>query len=242
MSNVIHLSFEGRPVHLTDDGWLNATKSAKQFGKEPTAWLRQVDTLEYLYCLGEALGVNSVSLTELNEIKELDASRSWVRSKILGLTKRTDLVMTACPFQLPALCACEFLNRADTTAAQARCNNAQVSGDRTVQFPHAESFASRPSISLNTIKRNQRAESGLFIQSQGKAQKWGSTCPLLQIRNSPLLRPSINGYRPYLHVFSAKGRPSPGAGQRLPMVGFCLPNEKEHGMSHHEPSQFLLSG
>lgn len=94
MSNVIHLSFDGRPVHLTDDGWLNATKSAKQFGKEPTAWLRQIDTLEYLHCLGEALGVNSVSLTEFNEIKDLDASRSWVRSKVLSLTKRTGLIKT----------------------------------------------------------------------------------------------------------------------------------------------------
>jgi len=94
MNNVIHLNFEGRPVHLTDDGWLNATKIAKQFGKEPTAWLRQIDTLEYLYCMGEALGVNSVRLTELNKIKELDASRSWVRTKILNLTKRTGLIKT----------------------------------------------------------------------------------------------------------------------------------------------------
>lgn len=94
MSNIIHLNFDGYPVHLTEDGWLNATKSAKQFGKEPTAWLRQIDTLEYLYCMGEALGVNSVSLTELNEIKGLDASKSWVKSKILNLTKRTGLVNT----------------------------------------------------------------------------------------------------------------------------------------------------
>lgn len=142
----------------------------------------------------------------------------------------------------PVLYAGEFLNRADTTAAQARCNNAQVSGDRTDQFLHAESFASCHSNSLNKIERNLGAESGPFIQSQGKAQKWSSTCPLLQIRNSPLLRPSISGYLPELHVCSIKGRPSLGPGQRLPMVGFCLPNEKEPGVSHHGPSQFLLSG
>lgn len=94
MNNVIHLNFEGHPVHLTDDGWLNATKSAKQFGKEPTAWLRQIETLDYLYCMGEALGVNSVSLTEFNKIKELDVSKSSVKSKILSLTKRTGLVKT----------------------------------------------------------------------------------------------------------------------------------------------------
>lgn len=150
--------------------------------------------------------------------------------------------MTACSFPLPAPCARELLNRADTTVAQARGNNAQVSGDRVVQFSHAESFVSSPSNSLNEIKRNHGGESGTFIQSQGKAQKWGSTCPLLQIRNSPLLRPSISGYLPELRVCSRKGRPSPGPGQRLPMVGFCLPNEKEPGMSQHAPSKFLLSG
>lgn len=94
MSNVIHLDFEGRQVDFSGDGWLNATKIARQFGREPTAWLRQVDTLEYLCTMGDALGVNSVTLTELKEIKGLDASRSWVRSRILGLSKRTGLVRT----------------------------------------------------------------------------------------------------------------------------------------------------
>lgn len=150
--------------------------------------------------------------------------------------------MTAWSFLLPALRARELLNRADTTADQVGRNNAQVSRDRTVQFLHAESFAGIHGNSLNKIKGNHGAESGPFIQSQEKAQKWGSTHPLLQIRNSPLLRPSISGYGPNLHVCSANGRPSPGPGQRLPMVGFCLPNEKEPGMSQHEPSQFLLSG
>lgn len=150
--------------------------------------------------------------------------------------------MTACSFPLPAQCARELLNRADSTAAQACGNNAQVSGDRVVQFSHAKLFAGRHSNSLNKIKRNHGAESGPLIQSQGKAQKWGSACPLLKIRNSPLLRPSISGYRSNLHVCSAKGRPSPGPGQRLPMVGFCLPNEKEYGMSQHTPYKFLLSG
>lgn len=65
------------------------------------------------------------------------------------------------------------------------------------------------------------------------------TCPS---RNSTLLRPSLNGYLTPLHVSSEKGRPWPGPVQRLPMVGFCLPNKKESGMSPHAPSQFLLSG
>lgn len=150
--------------------------------------------------------------------------------------------MKSCSFPLPLLHGHEILRGAESTYVQQSCNNVQVSADRALQFPHAESFASRPSNSLNKIKRNHGAESGPFIQSQWNAQKWGSTCPLLQIRNSPLLRPSLSGYRPNLHVCSAKGRPSQGPGQRLPMVGFCLPNEKEQGMSQHTPSQFLLSG
>jgi hypothetical protein len=39
-----------------------------------------------------------------------------------------------------------------------------------------------------------------------------------------------------------KGRPSPGPVERLPLVGFCLPNEKEYGMSQNAPAKFLLSG
>ncbi len=62
------------------------------------------------------------------------------------------------------------------------------------------------------------------------------------LRNSPLLRPSVNGYLTDLHVSNEKGRPSPGPVQRLPMVGSCLPNKKESGMSEHIPPHFLLSG
>jgi hypothetical protein len=144
--------------------------------------------------------------------------------------------MTAWSFTLPVPCACELLSQADTTAAQARGNNAQVSGDRAVQFPHAKSFAGCPSNSLHKIQRNHGAERGPFIQPQGKVQKRGSTCPLLQIRNSPLLRPSISGYLPELQVCSRKVRFSTGPGQQLPMVGFCLPNEEEHGLRRREPS------
>lgn len=44
------------------------------------------------------------------------------------------------------------------------------------------------------------------------------------------------------HYFATlSNRPSPGPVQRLPMVGFCLPNEKESGMSQQEPPMFLPS-
>jgi hypothetical protein len=62
------------------------------------------------------------------------------------------------------------------------------------------------------------------------------------LENSPLLRPSIHGYLTDLHNTGEKGRPSPGPVERLPLVGFCLPNEKEYGMSQHAPAKFLLSG
>ncbi len=57
-------------------------------------------------------------------------------------------------------------------------------------------------------------------------------------RNTPLLRSPLNGTL-RMCTFQVKKE---GPRQGLPMVGFCLPNEKESGMSQHAPSQFLLSG
>lgn len=48
MNNVIQLSYEGSPVRLRADGWVNATDAAARFGKAPNEWLRLSSTREYL--------------------------------------------------------------------------------------------------------------------------------------------------------------------------------------------------
>jgi len=59
MSNVIPLDYEGHPVQLSDDGWLNATAIAKKFGKRPSHWLELPTTGEYLDALSKRLSVGN---------------------------------------------------------------------------------------------------------------------------------------------------------------------------------------
>lgn len=92
MSNIIPIKFEGHPMRFSEDGWFDATVAASKFNKEPTAWLRQVDALEYMAALGNKLFGNSGFLTELAEIKGLDTSSAASRAKILKFVKRTGLV------------------------------------------------------------------------------------------------------------------------------------------------------
>ena len=151
--------------------------------------------------------------------------------------------MKACSFPLTVLRAHEILNGAESTYGQQRCNNARASADGISQFLHAETFPSCSGNSLIEFKRNQSAAIRSFTRLQGGISEMGQyPATITDKDHSPLLRPSISSYSPNLHVFSANGRPSPGPGQRLPMVGFCLPNEKEYGMSQYTPSMFLLSG
>ena len=146
------------------------------------------------------------------------------------------------PQGVPVVYAREFLNPADTTVIRPSRNNAQTSAGRAVEFLHAKSFPSCAGNSLIEFKRNPDAVSRPFTRLKGEISEVGQYLSTITDKNySTLLRPSVNGYLPDLHVCNAKGRPSPGPVQRLPMVGFCLPNEKESGMSQQEPPMFLPS-
>lgn len=92
MKNVIKLDFNGYPVGFSGDGWINATSIAKRFGKETYDWLRQRETLEYLFALHEALGLKTVSRTDLNKINELDYGTALYKGRIFNLSKKTGLV------------------------------------------------------------------------------------------------------------------------------------------------------
>lgn len=76
MSNVIPLNYDGLRIRFNDEGWINATDVAEKFNKEPTAWLRQIDALEYMSALSKKLFGKSGFLTEINEIRWLDTSSS----------------------------------------------------------------------------------------------------------------------------------------------------------------------
>ncbi|MCG9943677.1 KilA-N domain-containing protein [Providencia rettgeri] len=99
MTNIIPLEYDGHPIRFNDDGWINATDVAAKFDKEPTAWLRQIDVLEYLSALSRKLFSNSGFVTELSEIKRLDSTSSASRTKVLRFVKRTGLVKTKAGYQ-----------------------------------------------------------------------------------------------------------------------------------------------
>lgn len=144
---------------------------------------------------------------------------------------------------LPVCASHESLNRADTNAIGLCSNNVQARADRAVEFPHAESFASCGSDSSNPIKRKRDAASGPLTQSQGKNPKMERCQTTITGEDYlTLLRPWLREYCHSLRGGRKNGRPSAGPVQRLPMVGFCLPNEKDPGMSQLTPPKFFLSG
>lgn len=84
-------------VSFTEDGWVNATALAASFGKEPSDWLTQTDTAEYIAALYKHLKNDSGFLREFSEIKGLYAKRqesASVRAKLMKLVKKTGLVKT----------------------------------------------------------------------------------------------------------------------------------------------------
>lgn len=86
MNNVIPFDFEGRPVHLSSDGWLHATKIAERFGRKPSHWLDLDSTKEYIARLSARMaksnagksGITLVSTRRGNSI----TSGTWLHPKL----------------------------------------------------------------------------------------------------------------------------------------------------------------
>ena len=93
MTGIISVDYMGHPIAYRGDGWFNATQAAAKFGKEPTAWIRQSDTIEYIAALCKRYG-NSGFVTEFNKIKDFDSTSSKARSALLKLAKDSGLVKT----------------------------------------------------------------------------------------------------------------------------------------------------
>lgn len=94
MSNIIPANFEGTTIRFDLDGWMNATDIAKTFGTRASEWMRRPDTVEYMVKRGKMLGLNCVTLTQLNIINELDKSSGASKSRLLKLAKVSGMVKT----------------------------------------------------------------------------------------------------------------------------------------------------
>lgn len=94
MNNVIPFRYQGQPVRFSTDGWIDAVSAAKRFGKEPTAWLRSIETLEYMSAMAEALFGKCVSETDLDRLRTLSSRSAEAKALTLKLAKDTGLVIT----------------------------------------------------------------------------------------------------------------------------------------------------
>lgn len=94
MSNIVPFSYQGQPVRFNTDGWIDAASAAKRFGKEPTAWLRSIETLEYMSALAEALSGKGVSETDLERLRSMESRSREAKALTLELAKETGLVIT----------------------------------------------------------------------------------------------------------------------------------------------------
>lgn len=94
MNNVIPFHYKGRPVRFNSDGWIDAAPAAKIFSKEPTAWLRSIETVEYVSALAEALFGKGVSETDLTLLRSMNSKGGEVKKLALDLVKQTGLVIT----------------------------------------------------------------------------------------------------------------------------------------------------
>lgn len=72
---IITRTYQDHAISYNADGWFSATQAAAKFGKEPTAWIRQSDTMAYIAALCKRQG-NSGFVTEFNKIKDLDSASS----------------------------------------------------------------------------------------------------------------------------------------------------------------------
>lgn len=94
MNNVIPFEYQGKAVRFSVDGWIDAASAAKHFGKKPAAWLRSIETLEYLSALAEALFGKGVSETQLEKLRSLDSRSKEAKALTLKLSKESGLVIT----------------------------------------------------------------------------------------------------------------------------------------------------
>ena len=80
MNNVIRLDFEGRPVEFNADGWLNATKIAKNFGMDPYEWQRLPDTKRYLDGLKRRYG--EIPYVRKSRARSDRGGGTWISPKL----------------------------------------------------------------------------------------------------------------------------------------------------------------
>lgn len=80
MNNAIQLSYEGSPVRLRADGWVNATDAAARFNKEPAQWLRLPDATRYLKGLERTYG--KITYVKTSRARADRGGGTWIHPRL----------------------------------------------------------------------------------------------------------------------------------------------------------------
>jgi hypothetical protein len=86
MSNIITRPYNDFSVSFNDEGWINATEIAAQYGKRLDNWVSSPDTIEYIATLRVVIGeqLNSLESRELKLTKRKQGAGggTWLHPKL----------------------------------------------------------------------------------------------------------------------------------------------------------------
>lgn len=203
MAAIIKRNYQDHSISYNDAGWFNATEAAAKFDKEPTAWLRQSDTMSYVAALCKSKG-NSGFVTEFNRIKGLDSTKSSTRTKLLQLVKATGFVKTKAgapengggTWLHPKL-AVAFARWLDVDFAiwcDEQIDNIVRGKD---DWKHSRHIAAASYQALSTILQDVRAQDGKetlphHYANEARLVNWALTGAFLPIDRTTLSKPDLD--------------------------------------------------
>ncbi|MFB9146956.1 KilA-N domain-containing protein [Halomonas alkalicola] len=67
-TSIVRFDYYGQLVLFNNNGWINATEAARNFGKRPNDWFGLSSTAEYIEALERRLGITRKSGNGLVEV------------------------------------------------------------------------------------------------------------------------------------------------------------------------------
>lgn len=81
-ANLVTLAYEGHPITIRDDGWFNATESAKLYGKRPIDWLNLPETVRYVTALAARSKVKESHFAQTRRGGRPGEAGTWLHPKL----------------------------------------------------------------------------------------------------------------------------------------------------------------
>jgi KilA-N domain len=86
MSNIITRPYNDFSVSFNDEGWINATDIAEQYGKRLDSWMKSPDTIEYIAALRTFIGEQGITheswVAETKLVKAVRGRGTWLHPKL----------------------------------------------------------------------------------------------------------------------------------------------------------------